>query len=257
MNLLPTQLKILNNLSTLKRHTSIHSKQVRPEARDSGTVTTIHGACTVEQITYPGANNFSSLIFDPLGYNAKIAETVSGSVVSTKQFVWLNNARSASVVRLDWLIGLIFCLLSTNIFLPPAWSGQGLVIDESEPKSVVVYAVRKISKGTLIRGEDVQETILNSRGMKESDIAVRKSVVGRRAKYEITEGQIIMENCLVPSSKNNKTRSPKHLACFVQAVKHIPAGTVISRADLKGGLAKTGDSGGWLKRVDEAVGMQT
>jgi flagella basal body P-ring formation protein FlgA len=181
----------------------------------------------------------------------EVSEMIDPNSTTTKNKI--------SVIRLDWLLRLMLCLLSTSIFLPPVWSGQGLVIDESEPKSAVVYAVRNIPKGTLISGEDLQETILNSRGVKESDIAIRKFVVGRRAKYEITEGQVIMENCLVPDRdrKNKQTRSPKHMACFVQAIRDIPAGTVVSRADLKGGSAKTGDSSGWLKRVDEAVGMQT
>jgi RHS repeat-associated protein len=40
------------------------------------------------KITYPGTNNFSSFVYDSLGRRVKIVETVSGSVTSTKQFVW-------------------------------------------------------------------------------------------------------------------------------------------------------------------------
>ncbi len=40
------------------------------------------------KIDYPGVNNFTQFSFDGLGRNTKITETVSGSVTSTKQFVW-------------------------------------------------------------------------------------------------------------------------------------------------------------------------
>ncbi len=40
------------------------------------------------KITYPGTNNFSSFVYDGEGKTASILETVSGSVTSTKQFVW-------------------------------------------------------------------------------------------------------------------------------------------------------------------------
>ncbi len=52
------------------------------------------------KITYPGVNNYSSFTYDPLGRCTKIVETVSGSITSTKQFVWCGNqmceARDAS-----------------------------------------------------------------------------------------------------------------------------------------------------------------
>lgn len=40
------------------------------------------------KITYPGTNNFTEFTYDGLGRNVKIVETESGSVTSTKQFVW-------------------------------------------------------------------------------------------------------------------------------------------------------------------------
>ncbi len=46
------------------------------------------------EIDYPGANNFSQFSFDGLGRNTKIVETVSGSVTSTKQFVWSASRRA-------------------------------------------------------------------------------------------------------------------------------------------------------------------
>jgi RHS repeat-associated protein len=40
------------------------------------------------KITYPGTNNFTDMTYDGLGRRVKIVETTSGSVTSTKQFVW-------------------------------------------------------------------------------------------------------------------------------------------------------------------------
>ncbi len=40
------------------------------------------------KITYPGTNNFSTFVYDGYGRNVSIVETTSGSVTSTKQFVW-------------------------------------------------------------------------------------------------------------------------------------------------------------------------
>jgi RHS repeat-associated protein len=42
------------------------------------------------KITYPGSGNYSSFTYDALGHWASIVETASGSVTSTKQFVWAN-----------------------------------------------------------------------------------------------------------------------------------------------------------------------
>ena len=40
------------------------------------------------KITYPGSGNNSQFTYDGFGRNVEIVETVSGSVTSTKQFVW-------------------------------------------------------------------------------------------------------------------------------------------------------------------------
>ncbi len=45
------------------------------------------------RITYPGSGNFSSFVYDGLGRNVSIVETVAGSVTSTKQFVWCDRRR--------------------------------------------------------------------------------------------------------------------------------------------------------------------
>ena len=44
------------------------------------------------QITYPGTDNFTDLVYDPLGRNVKITETTGGTP-SVKQFVWCGNSR--------------------------------------------------------------------------------------------------------------------------------------------------------------------
>jgi RHS repeat-associated protein len=40
------------------------------------------------KIVYPGSGNYSTFTYDGFGRNVEIVETVSGSVTSTKQFVW-------------------------------------------------------------------------------------------------------------------------------------------------------------------------
>ena len=45
------------------------------------------------KITYPGTGNYSAFSYDGLGRNVSIVETVSGSVTSTKQFVWCGHDR--------------------------------------------------------------------------------------------------------------------------------------------------------------------
>lgn len=49
---------------------------------------TISSAHFLKKIDYPGTNNYSQLAYDGLWRNTKIVETTSGSVTSTKQFVW-------------------------------------------------------------------------------------------------------------------------------------------------------------------------
>ncbi len=45
-------------------------------------------------INYPGTNNFTSFVYDGLSRNVKIEETESGTVTSTRQFVWCGDVRS-------------------------------------------------------------------------------------------------------------------------------------------------------------------
>jgi RHS repeat-associated protein len=45
------------------------------------------------KIQYPGTGNYSTFVYDGLGYNVSIVETRSGSVTSTQQFVWCDNDR--------------------------------------------------------------------------------------------------------------------------------------------------------------------
>lgn len=48
------------------------------------------------KITYPGTNNFSTFVYDGLWKFAKVTETTSGTVTSTKQFVWMFDVLSES-----------------------------------------------------------------------------------------------------------------------------------------------------------------
>jgi RHS repeat-associated protein len=43
------------------------------------------------KITYPGTGNYSAFSYDGLGRNVSIVETTSGSVTSTKMFVWCSD----------------------------------------------------------------------------------------------------------------------------------------------------------------------
>jgi len=45
------------------------------------------------KINYPGMNNFTEFTFDALDQNVSIVETESGSVTSTKQFVWCEDEK--------------------------------------------------------------------------------------------------------------------------------------------------------------------
>jgi RHS repeat-associated protein len=45
------------------------------------------------QVTYPGAQNYSSFTYDGLDHNVQIVETRGGTVTSTKQFVWCGEER--------------------------------------------------------------------------------------------------------------------------------------------------------------------
>lgn len=59
-------------------------------------------------------NNFSQFTFDTIGRNTKIVETISGSISSTKQFVWSQQERleerdqSGSLLRVFYKQGEIF-----------------------------------------------------------------------------------------------------------------------------------------------------
>lgn len=45
------------------------------------------------EIDYPGSGNNTQFVYDPMGRNRKIVETTSGSVTSTKQYVWGGGSR--------------------------------------------------------------------------------------------------------------------------------------------------------------------
>jgi hypothetical protein len=68
----------------------------------AGTKISIRRKCEKRllKINYPGSGNYSQFVYDPWGRNAKITEYASGSLISTKQFVWygvnMSEARDAS-----------------------------------------------------------------------------------------------------------------------------------------------------------------
>src|SRR5207245_3846643 len=43
------------------------------------------------KIIYPGTGNFTTMAYDGLGRRVQIVETTSGSVTSTKNFIWCGN----------------------------------------------------------------------------------------------------------------------------------------------------------------------
>lgn len=151
-------------------------------------------------------------------------------------------------------------VVALTSFSPPAWCGQSISVDDSsETKSVVVYALNRIPKGALILDKDLEDSIINSRGISESQIAIRRFTVGRRSKYEIAPGQIIMENLLVQTKRlnNNQVSFQKHTATFVQAKNEIPAGRIILLKDLRTGSVKTIDSASWISTSNQVVGKQS
>ncbi len=144
-------------------------------------------------------------------------------------------------------------------FAPKAWCGQSITPpDESEPKSVVVFAATNIPEGAVIGERAVHESVINSRGYKDTDILSRDSIIGRRARYGFVPGQLIMEHNLLPKRKSGtkKSSTPTFDSTFVQAKSTISAGSIIARTDLITGTVKTTDSSRWVKSVDEAVALR-
>ena len=143
---------------------------------------------------------------------------------------------------------------------PEAKCGQSLdpTGKNSGPKSVVVFASRKISKGARIVEDDLREMVINSRGLREADIPIRKSLIDRRPRFEIAQGQVIFEHDLM--QRRAKLRSSiklrKYLTKFIEARKHISEGATITRSDLFVGSVRTSDSSKWLSQIEQAVGMQ-
>lgn len=153
------------------------------------------------------------------------------------------------------IASLAVALSTTSV--QEAKCGQGLG-SYSGPRSVVVFAARKITKGARIAEDDLSETVINSQGLKEADIPTRKSVVARRARYEIAKGQIIFEQELILNrlKPGRSTKRRKYLATFVEAKNNISEGATITRSDLLLNSVRTFDSSKWLSRIDQAVGMR-
>ncbi|HEY9778281.1 MAG TPA: RHS repeat-associated core domain-containing protein, partial [Planktothrix sp.] len=72
------------------------------------------------KITYPGSGNNSAFSYDGFGRNVSIVETVSGSVTSTKQFVWTaftrREARNSSGAVTEQFFGRGEIISGTNYF---------------------------------------------------------------------------------------------------------------------------------------------
>ncbi|RTL42362.1 MAG: hypothetical protein EKK48_10230 [Candidatus Melainabacteria bacterium] len=152
-----------------------------------------------------------------------------------------------------------FAVVTFAVLTQNAQCGQSIdsKSNPSEPKSVVVFATRAISKGTVIVDADLRESVINSRGFRESDIPGRNSITGRRSRYAMTKGQIILERDLLPShAKPKNAEQSKHSANFVQAKRAIRAGSIIARSDLTEGSVKTTDSSTWVRNENQVVGMQ-
>jgi YD repeat-containing protein len=66
------------------------------------------------QIDYAGINNYSQFSYDGLWRNTKIVETTSGSVTSTKQFVWSTQTRSEERDGLNNITKRFFSLGQNN-----------------------------------------------------------------------------------------------------------------------------------------------
>lgn len=154
-------------------------------------------------------------------------------------------------------IALLAIALFTT-FVQEAKCGQDLNGNYSGPRSVVVFAARKISKGARIVEGDLSEAVINSLGFKESDIPTRQSVLSRRSRYGIEVGQIILERELMPNRTEGASsqKQQMHFSTFVEATKHIAAGATITLSDLRQGSVRTADSSKWIKDINQAVGKK-
>lgn len=75
------------NLSTLCIQSFLRNLNHRRKPKRRSRSCTIDGACHVRKIDYPGSNNYTSLMYGPLGFCVKIVEIRNASITSTKQFV--------------------------------------------------------------------------------------------------------------------------------------------------------------------------
>jgi flagella basal body P-ring formation protein FlgA len=165
------------------------------------------------------------------------------------------------VISISRAVGQIILLILSVQSIPGVHCQQVIrTINETGPRHVVVYAARSIRTGAIINDKELKETVINTRGFKQNEILSRRSILGRKAKYAIEQGQIIKEQDLV-ALKNRTVRRPK-TSCeftvvkYVQSTKRIPARAVISSKDLIEGLISTCDSTRWMATIDSVVGCR-
>lgn len=159
-----------------------------------------------------------------------------------------------SYIRAVLIIGLITSMM------PAAWSQKKVMDAQSaEQQSVVVFAARKIPKGSVLKSEDLQESVINTRGFKKDDIPCRSKILGAYPKYAIKQGQIIFEHDLVPRCISHGRQSAQKATLtatkFIQAKNTIQAGSVIKRSDLITGSIRTCDGSKWLHHIDAILGL--
>lgn len=89
----PTTKTNVNSLNITPSATSTHTWDANGNMTSDGTNSYKWDAMNrLIEIDYPGSN-LTEFTFDSLGRNVKLVETVSGSITSTKQFVWCGNNR--------------------------------------------------------------------------------------------------------------------------------------------------------------------
>lgn len=167
------------------------------------------------------------------------------------------------IARLDYncRIQAVLIIALVGSMTPAAWCQQGAIEGQrTEQQSVVVFAAREIPKGSVLKSEDLEESVINSRGFDKDDIPCRSTILGASPKYVISEGQVIFKHDLIPGRINRGSKSAQKTTVratkFIQAKNTIRAGAVIKRGDLIAGSINTCDGSRWLHHIDSILGLQ-
>ncbi|MBX9950248.1 MAG: hypothetical protein K2Y39_13855 [Candidatus Obscuribacterales bacterium] len=117
------------------------------------------------EIDYPGTNNNSQFSFDGLWRNTKIVETTSGSITSTKQFVWCGRERCEERDSLSALAKQYFSrgqkISSTAYYYALDHLGSVREIADTSHASVSSYQFDPFGRPTLLSSSvasDIQYT---------------------------------------------------------------------------------------------------